>query len=70
MGAMERINSTPLPFAYVAHLRTFLVLYLLGLPIALYGSWGWATPVVRYIILPTWEIATCPIKGLEFPKTP
>jgi len=50
MGAMERINSTPLPFAYVAHLRTFLVLYLLGLPIALYGSWGWATPVVTFLI--------------------
>ena len=24
-GAMERINATPLPFAYVVHLRTFLV---------------------------------------------
>ena len=22
---MERINATPLPFAYVVHLRTFLV---------------------------------------------
>ena len=29
-GAMERINATPLPFAYVVHLRTFLVLYLLA----------------------------------------
>ena len=27
-GAMERIGNTPLPFAYVAHLRTTLVLYL------------------------------------------
>ena len=27
-GAMERVNATPLPFAYVAHLRTFLLLYL------------------------------------------
>ena len=25
-GAMERINATPLPFAYVVLLRTFLVL--------------------------------------------
>jgi hypothetical protein len=25
MGAMERINNTPLPFAYVSHLRTCLV---------------------------------------------
>ena len=28
-GTMERIGATPLPFVYVAHLRTFLVLYLL-----------------------------------------
>lgn len=27
-GAMERINSTPLPFVYVVHLRTFLMMYL------------------------------------------
>ena len=29
-GAMERINATPLPFAYVVLLRTFLVLSTLG----------------------------------------
>jgi len=28
-GAMERIAATPLPFVYVVHLRTFLLLYLL-----------------------------------------
>lgn len=28
-GAMERINSTPLPFIYVVHLRTFLIIYLM-----------------------------------------
>ena len=27
-GAIERINSTPLPFVYVVHLRTFLLLYI------------------------------------------
>ena len=27
-GAIERINLTPLPFVYVVHLRTFLLLYL------------------------------------------
>lgn len=27
-GAIERINATPLPFVYVVHLRTFLLLYL------------------------------------------
>eukprot|EP00971_Amphidinium_carterae_P052380 1031014-Amphidinium_carterae.1 len=33
MGSMERINGSPLPFCYVAHLRTFLLLYLLTMPI-------------------------------------
>ncbi|KAL9189327.1 hypothetical protein ACHAXT_011817 [Thalassiosira profunda] len=28
-GAMERISGTPLPFVYVVHLRTFLLVYLL-----------------------------------------
>lgn len=27
-GAIERINSTPLPYIYVVHLRTFLLVYL------------------------------------------
>lgn len=27
-GAMEKINTTPLPYVYVVHLRTFLFLYL------------------------------------------
>ncbi|KAL1504425.1 hypothetical protein AB1Y20_010831 [Prymnesium parvum] len=52
-GAMERINGTPLPYVYIAHLRTFLVVYLLiwalqaiahhgalALPVVLAVSWG------------------------------
>lgn len=52
-GAMERINGTPLPFVYVVHLRTFLLLYLffwhaeamavngwMALPPLLLASWG------------------------------
>jgi len=42
MGAMERINTSPLPFGYVAHLRTFLMLYLIGMPFVFSSSWGWA----------------------------
>merc|ERR1712110_621485 len=49
-GAMERINNTPLPFAYVAHLRTFLVLYLFGLPFTFEPDWGWSTPIFVAII--------------------
>jgi ion channel-forming bestrophin family protein len=42
-GAMERIRSSPLPLVYVAHLRTFVLFFLLALPYIWYASWGWAT---------------------------
>ena len=38
-GAMERINATPLPFAYVVLLRTFLVL-----------STSWRGPCIPFCI--------------------
>lgn len=40
-GAMERINGTPLPFVYVVHLRTFLLLYLLLWHMEGIASEGW-----------------------------
>jgi putative membrane protein len=43
VSGMEKIRSTPLPIVYVAHLRTFLFLYLLSLPYIYVGEWGWAT---------------------------
>ena len=49
MGAMERINNTPLPFAYVAHLRSCLTLYLLGLPWILQMKSWWSVPMVLLI---------------------
>lgn len=43
MGGLERVRSTPLPIAFVTHLRTFIMFYLLSLPY-LYGhTWGWGT---------------------------
>ena len=42
-SGMERIRSTPLPIVYVAHLRTFLFLYLLSIPYIWVSVWGWAT---------------------------
>lgn len=42
-GACERIHKTPLPFAYVVHLRRALVLYCFSLPFALLESFGWAS---------------------------
>jgi putative membrane protein len=43
IGACERILKTPLPFAYVVHLRRALALYTFTLPFALVGQYGWAT---------------------------
>ena len=46
-GGCERIRKTPLPFAYVVHLRRALVLYCFSLPLALVDALGWETvPVV------------------------
>ncbi len=49
-GGCERIVKTPLPFAYMLHLRRTLILFILGLPFALVESFGWATvPVVALV---------------------
>jgi putative membrane protein len=46
-AAMERIRSTPLPLVYVAHLRIFLLIFLLSLPYVWVSAFGWYTiPVV------------------------
>jgi len=60
IGSCERIHKTPLPFAYVVHLRRALVLYCATLPVALVSSFGWATvPIVfglTYVMLGIEEI--------------
>lgn len=43
LGGCERIHRTPLPFAYVVHLRRALVVYCLSLPFALVDTFGWTT---------------------------
>ncbi|KAF9525225.1 UPF0187-domain-containing protein [Crepidotus variabilis] len=40
---LERILNTPLPFAYQAHLRMSLWLYLFFLPFQIYSAFGWLT---------------------------
>ncbi|KAG8471298.1 hypothetical protein KFE25_009719 [Diacronema lutheri] len=40
-GACERINSTKMPFAYIAHLRLFLAIWLLCLPFAMFEFLRW-----------------------------
>jgi putative membrane protein len=50
MGACERIMRTPLPFAYVVHLRRALILYCFTLPFALESRFGWWTIAVTTFI--------------------
>lgn len=50
VGACERIQKTPLPFAYVVHLRRALVLYCLTLPFALVEPFGWSTVIYAMMI--------------------
>jgi putative membrane protein len=49
VSGMEKIRSTPLPIAYVSHLRTFLFTYLCFLPYVWVNDWGWTTvPLVAF----------------------
>ena len=50
LGACERIHKTPLPFAYVIHLRRALLLYALSLPFVLVESFGWGTIAATFAI--------------------
>lgn len=50
IGACERIHKTPLPFAYVIHLRRALVLYCTSLPVALVNTFGWWTILVVFML--------------------
>lgn len=46
LGGCERIHKTPLPFAYVVHLRRALVIYCFTLPFALLSNQHlWLTPI-------------------------
>jgi putative membrane protein len=60
LGVCERIRNTPIPFAYVVHLRRALFLYLLTLPFALVDPFGWSTVVyttlISYVLLGIDEI--------------
>ncbi|KAF8988769.1 Bestrophin, RFP-TM, chloride channel-domain-containing protein [Cyathus striatus] len=57
---LERICNTPLPFAYQAHLRISLWLYLFFLPSQIYSSFGYltipATTLVAFFLIGFLEI--------------
>lgn len=50
MGACERIHKTPMPFAYMLHLRRSLIAFLYTLPFALVRDIGWWTIVAVLIV--------------------
>lgn len=50
IGGCERIHRTPLPFAYVIHLRRALILYCYSLPFVLLPVFGWATIAVTVLL--------------------
>jgi ion channel-forming bestrophin family protein len=50
MGACERIHRTPLPFAYVVHLRRTLILYCFSLPFALIEPFGWVSVLDTFFV--------------------
>lgn len=50
IGVCERVQDTPMPFAYVVHLRRALMLFLVTLPFALVNPFGWATVIYTVLI--------------------
>lgn len=50
LGACERIHKTPLPFAYVVHLRRALIAYCFTLPFALLDPFHWLTVPATFIV--------------------
>ena len=60
LGGCERINNTPLPFAYMVHLRRALILYSFTLPLALVDRYDWGvipiTLIFTYIMFGIEEI--------------
>ncbi|AKQ66287.1 putative membrane protein [Myxococcus hansupus] len=50
IGGCERIHKTPIPFAYMMHLRRALLVYCYTLPFALVDSFGWLTVLATFIV--------------------
>lgn len=49
-AACERIQNTPLPFAYTLLVQRTAYLYCLALPVGLAASQGWATPLFCAVV--------------------
>jgi len=65
-GAMERIAGTPLPFVYVVHLRTFLLLYLFLWNLQGIGSNGWRS--IPALLVASWALLGIEAAAVECEK--
>ncbi len=50
IGGCERIHKTPIPFAYMVHVRRALIMYCTFLPFALVGEFGWLTIPITFAV--------------------
>ena len=50
IGGCERIHTTPIPFAYMVHLRRAVVAYCVTLPFALVAEFGWVSIIDTFLI--------------------
>jgi ion channel-forming bestrophin family protein len=47
---LERIKNTPIPLAYVLHIKMSILIYLITLPFGMFHDLGlWATPLVMLV---------------------
>ncbi|MFB6732172.1 bestrophin family protein [Bacillus mobilis] len=50
VGGCDRIKTTPIPFAYFAHIKILLIIFCATLPIGLVDSLGWSTVLATTFI--------------------
>ncbi len=62
-GDAERIVSTPVPFAYAHHIKSFLTIFCATTPFALVGLMGWLTPAATAIV--SWGLLGIEEIGVE-----
>ncbi|RPI80234.1 MAG: hypothetical protein EHM42_12425, partial [Planctomycetaceae bacterium] len=49
-GGCERIQKTPLPFAYVAMIKQLILVYLVTLPLVVCDRFGWWSPLLMAVL--------------------
>ena len=60
---LTKVNATPLPFVYVAHLRTFLLVYLALWYLEALASHGWAA--LPGVALSSWALLGIEAAAIE-----